>query len=282
MSATAMMGAGLSSRAVGGGSWGGSTIAPCAFQLDVQWILDIIDRVQSAISKVEQVARNVLTTAGEILGKLSGILTWFCWLPGGKFAVDFVKRMCWLIEKVVGVMAKIYNSVLEVMKHVLAPWEVRSAGQQIRDDLAPKCASFADMLHVGHLRSGSSWTGDAADLFRQTLGRQQEAGQDVANAAKAFGQKVQEIGADGVTTTVTFVTKLITTIGALIVAALAMVAAPPVSTAAGAAAAIGLVGAILSYIMVYVNAMMGIIRQSSELGNAASAIPGGQWPTARS
>lgn len=257
-----------------------TAIAPCAFTLDVQWILDIVDKVQSIISKVEQVARNVLATAQKILDKLSGILTWFCWMPMGKFAKDFVRRMCWLIDKAIAAMSTIYRSVLEVMKHVLAPWEVRSAGEQIRDQLAPKCADFAQMLHPGNLKGAGSWTGSSAEAFRSALMRQFDTAQDLGDAAKAFGESVQTIGADGVKTTVTFVTKLIVAILGIITAAVAM-AAVPVGTAGGAAAVMKLVAAVLAYITVYVTAMMGIIRQSSQLGNAASSVPGGQWPSAR-
>lgn len=256
-------------------------IAPCAFQLDVQWILDIIDKVQSVITKIQQVASNVLGKARRMLDSLGGILSWFCWIGPVKWAKDFVTRMCALVEKAISIIAKIYNAVLEVSKHVLAPWEVRSAGEQIRDDLAPKCADFAAMLHPGNLKSSSSWTGESAEKFRSSLQRQFDTGQDVADAAKEFGSTVQGIGADGVKTTVVFATSLITAIGGIITAAVAM-AAIPVGTAAGAAAVIKLVGAVLAMIMVYVKAMMGIIQQSSALGNAASSVPGGQWPMATS
>lgn len=265
---------------LGAGSAAVGAIAPCAFRLDVQWILDIVDKIQTIITKVETVARNVLAKAQKVLDKLGGILSWFCWMPGGKFAKDFVERMCWLIDKAVAAISRIYGAVLEAMKHVLAPWEVRSAGEQIRDDLAPKYADFSQMLHPGNLRSASSWTGSAAEAFRSSLQRQFDTSQEVAGAAKAFGAKVQEIGADGVKTTVTFTTGLVTAIGGIIASALSM-AAIPVGTAVGAGAVIGLVAKVFALIMVYVTAMMQIIRQSSELGNAASSVPGGQWPVAR-
>ena len=259
----------------------GAAIAPCAFQLDVQWILDIVDKIQSIITKVQQVASNVLGHARKVLDSLGGILSMFCWFGPLKFAKDFVKRMCALVEKAVNTIARIYKAVLEVTKHVLAPWEVRSAGEQIRDDLAPKCADLSQMLHPGNLKTSTTWTGSSADAFRSSLTRQFDTSQDVADAAKAFGTTVQEIGADGVRTTVTFVTKLVAAIAGIISAALSM-AAIPVGTAVGASAVMGLVSAVFAYTMVYVTAMLGIIQQSSELGNAASAIPGGQWPRAAS
>ena len=67
---------------------------------------------------------------------------------------------------------------------------------------------------------------------------------------------------------------------ALIVAALTM-AAIPVGTAIGAAEIIALIGAIITYIMVWVNAMLGMITSMVEMENAAhQAVPGGQWPKA--
>lgn len=280
----ASIGAGVGASATTGLSMGGrgagsgSTIAPCAFQLDVQWILDMVDRIKEIITKVEQVATNVLQWAHKVLDTISGF--WGSVLFGGiPFAKDFVIAMCKLVEKAVSFIAKIYNGVLEVSKHVLAPWEVRSAGEQIRDDLAPKCAEFSQMLHPGNLKSASSWTGASSEAFRNSLTTQFDTSKDVADAAKEFGSTVQEIGADGVKTTISFCTKLVTAIGGIITAATAM-AAIPVGTAVGAATVMGLVSAVIAYIMVYVNAMMEIIQQSSALGNAASTVPGGQWPTA--
>lgn len=263
-----------------GGGGSGAAIAPCAFQLDVQWIIDIIDRIQSLVKKVARVADNVLAKAEKILRKLSGILSWFCWLPLGKFAKTVVEHACKLIRMAVRVMSRIYDRILEAMKHVLAPWEVRSAGEQIRDDLAPKCADFAQMVHAGNLKSTTSWTGKAAELFQISMERQYTTANDVATGAKEFGTTVQEIGANGVSTTVTFVTSLITAIAGIIAGALEM-AAVPVGTPIGAAQIMGLVAAIFTYIMVYVTAMLDIIKQSSALNQAASKVQGGQWPKAR-
>lgn len=255
-------------------------IAPCAFQLDVQWILDAIDRVQAIIEKVRSFTVSILDQAEKILQKLSGILSWFCWMPLGKFAKTVVDNACRVIRGAVNTIAKIYDRVAEAMKHVLAPWEVRSAGAEIRDKLAPKCAEFADALHMGNLRSGSTWTDDAGQRFRSALDRQHQTALDAADGAKQFGEAVNKIGADGVTTTVTFITALVTAIGGIIAAIIKM-AAVPVGTPIGAALIMGLVGAIFTYIMVYVKAMMGIIQQVSEMNNAASRVPGAEWPKAQ-
>lgn len=262
----------------------GATSAPsieaCSFRLDVQWILDIVDNVQKMIEKVRNLCHQVLDKAEKILQKLSGILTWFCWMPAGKFAKTVVDNACKVLRRAVDTIARIYDRVSESMKHVLAPWEVRSAGEQLRDQLAPKCADFAMTLHPGNLKSaGTSWTGPAAEKFTATMDRQYDHANTVAEAAKKFGESVQKIGADGVTTTVTFVTSLVVAIGGIIAGIIEM-AAVPVGTAIGAAQVIGLVGAIFGYIMVYVKAMMGIIQQVSEMNNAASSVPGSQWPQA--
>ncbi|WP_143937203.1 hypothetical protein [Tessaracoccus rhinocerotis] len=268
-------------RGMGSGSSSAvASIEACSFQLDVQWILDIIDKVQNMIGKVKTFCHQVLDKAERILDKLSGILTWFCWMPAGKFAKAVVDNACRVLRRAVDTIATIYDRIYEAMKHVLAPWEVRSAGEQLRDQLAPKCADFAMTLHPGNLKSaGSTWTGPAAEMFSSKMDRQYNHANDVAEAVKKFGQAVQKIGADGVTTTVTFITSLVTAIGGIIIAIVEM-AAVPVGTAIGAAQVLALVAAIFTYIMVYVKAMMGIIAQVSEMNNAASSVPGSQWPRA--
>lgn len=264
--------------------WGGGCvgvpqgrITACAFQLDVQWIIDAIERTQEMLKKVRDVVSKVLQVAQQILDKVAGILEWFCWIGGVKTAVEAVKKACALIDKAVGVIATIYDKIYEAMKHVLAPWEVRSAGEQIRDDLAPKCEDFATMLEDSNFKSKGSWTGDAAESFRASIARQQEAANQAATDAKDFGTKVQEIGAKGVETTITFVTELILAIIGIIQAVITM-AAVPAGTAIGAAEIFGLVGAIITFVTVFITAMTQIIQQSSELGNAGSSVNGGRWP----
>lgn len=267
----------VDTRGTSGGA-SASAIQACSFQLDVQWILDIVDNVQKMIEKVRNLCHQVLDKAEKILQKLSGILTWFCWMPAGKFAKTVVDNACRVLRRAVDTIAKIYDRVYEAMKHVLAPWEVRSAGEQLRDQLAPKCADFAMAVHPGNLKSmGVTWTGSAAEQHLAHMNRQYDHANTVAEAAKQFGEAVQKIGAEGVKTTVTFVTSLVVAIGGII-AGIIELAAVPVGTAIGAAQIMGLVGAIFGYIMVYVKAMMAIIQQVSEMNNAASAVPGSQWP----
>lgn len=253
--------------------------AACAFTLDVQWIIDAIERVQSLIGRVKDLANSALDAADRILRKLSGILDWFCWMPAGKFAKAVVDNACRVLKGAINTIATIYDRVYEAMKHVLAPWEVRSAGQQIRDQLAPKCEEFARALDVGHLKSVRTWTGSAADLFRSSIERQSDTARSVAEDARGFGEDVHQIGADGVSTTVTFIASLIGAIIGLITAIIGMVGVP-IGTVAGAAAAIGLVGAIITFIMVFVTAMMAINRQVSDLKGARGRVSGGEWPTA--
>lgn len=280
VSSTTVAGAAGVAASSGGSSASVPTIEACSFQLDVQWILDIIDNVKKMIEKVKNFCHTVLDKAERILDKLSGILSWFCWMPAGKFAKTVVDNACRVLRRAVDTIATIYDRVYEAMKHVLAPWEVRSAGEQLRDQVAPKCADFAMALHPGNLKSaGVTWTGPAAEKFSATMDRQYNHANEVAEAAKSFGEAVQKIGADGVTTTVTFVTSLVTAIAGIIIAIVEM-AAVPVGTAIGAAQIMGLVAAILTYIMVYVKAMMGIINQVSEMNNAASSVTGAQWPQA--
>lgn len=256
-----------------------TTIAPCAFTLDVQWILDAVQRVQDLLGRVRDICNTALNTARKILNKLSGILSWFCWMPAGKFAKKVVDAACRAIQNTVDNVTRIHQRVLEVMKHTLAPWEVRSAGRSIRDDLAPKCEQFAAMVDRQHLKSLRSWDGPASQAFFTTIDRQGDAARNVAEDARGFGESVHQIGADGVSTTVTFVSSLVAAIIGLITAIIGMIGVP-VGTVAGAAAAIGLVGAILAFVMVFVTAMMAINRQVSDLSGAAGRVSGGQWPQA--
>jgi len=66
----------------------------------------------------------------------------------------------------------------------------------------------------------------------------------------------------------------------VIICALEM-AAVPVGTALGAAQIVGLIAAIISYVMVWINAMLSLISSMNSMSNAANqAVPGGAWPRA--
>lgn len=260
---------------------GVSASGGCAFTLDVQWILDIVDRVQKVVEDINRVVQSIIGVAQRFLEALSGILDWFCWIPGvGKFAKGVVEQACKVIKTTAAAISKGIQTSLEVFKHVLAPWEVRSAGKSIADELAPKCQEFALRYEKGRFVSAESWTGAAADSFFSTVSNQQAAAKGVADGAKQFGDAVHELGAKGVEITVTFVTQYITAAVGIITAALEM-AAVPVGTAIGAAQIIGLIGAIISYVMVWINAMLSMIASMSTMANAAhQAVPGGSWPVA--
>lgn len=253
----------------------------CAFTLDVQWILDAIDRVKGYVRRIEDMMRMVVNTARRFLDALSGIAGFFCWIPGlGKFLKKVIRKAAQIIDNAVRAVSRAIQAQLEIMKHLLAPWEVRSAGKSIVDQLVPKCDAFALQYQKGHLKSAESWTGAASEAFFSAVEKQHETAVGVAEGAKAFGKAVHEMGAKGVETTVNFITQYITAAVGIIVAAIEM-AAIPVGTAVGAAQILGLVGAIITYIMVWVNAMLSMISSMSAMENAAhQAVPGGQWPKA--
>lgn len=253
----------------------------CAFTLDVQWILDAVDRVQQVVKRIGDTVRKVVAIAQKILNALSGIADLFCWIPGvGKFLKKVIAAACKVIDNTVAFITRAINASLEVFKHVLAPWEVRSAGKSIADELAPKCQTFALQYQRGHFKSVETWTGSAADAFFAAIKVQEEAADSTAKGAKQFGDAVHAMGAKGVEITITFIVDYIKTAVAIIVAALEM-AAVPAGTAIGAAQIIGLITKIIAYVMVWVNAMLGMISSMVIMENAAhQAVPGGTWPPA--
>lgn len=257
------------------------TTGGCAFTLDVQWILDAIDKIKSFVGRIEEVMRAVVNTASRFLASLSGIAGLFCWIPGiGKFLKKAIEQAARIIDKTAQIVSQGIQKQLEIMKHLLAPWEVRSAGRSIADELAPKCDAFAQQYQSGHLKSVQTWTGAAAGAFFGAIDSQHKAAVTTAEGAKKFGDAVHELGAKGVETTVNFITQYVTAAIGIIQAALTM-AAIPVGTAIGAAEIVGLVSAILAFIMVWVNAMLSMISSMSAMENAAhQAVPGGQWPKA--
>ena len=258
-----------------------SSSGACAFELDIQWILDAIDRLSNGFKTVGNHIERAMNIAADFLSALGGIVDLFCWIPGvGKFAKDVVAAACRLIATVQKHVHHGIAEVLQLSKHLLAPWEIRSAGKSISDTLAPKCEEFAQHLHQGYLKSAQSWTGAASEAFFTSYEGQYQAALDTATGAKEFGDAIHQLGQEGVTTTITFITELLLA-GIGLVQAIITMCAVPVGTPIGAAEILGLVSAIIGFIMVWVNAMISMIQQMSAAENAAhGAVPGGEWPKA--
>ena len=253
----------------------------CAFTLDVQWILDVVDRVKQCLERIGSVGRQVLAVAQRFLDALSAISDVFCWIPGvGKFAKSVVEAACAMIERTVDALSRGIQSSLEAFKHVLAPWEVRSAGSSIVNHLAPRCQDLALQYQPGQFASSASWTGAAADAFFSALAHQKEAAEGAAEGAQRFGEAVEQMGAKGVDITVSFVTQYLSAAIGIITAATEM-AVVPVGTAVGAAQVVALIGSIITYVMVWITAMLTMISSMSEMSSIArEAVPGGSWPVA--
>ena len=264
------------SQSTSGAALGGG----CSFTLDVQWILDAIDKVQSFVRKVGQKMEWAANKAADFLRAIGGIVDWFCWVPGiGKVAKKAIEHAVRLIGRVHRAVAEGLARLMEIGKHALAPWEVRSAGKSIADELAPKCEQWALMLHKGRLITAESWQGEAKEAFFASWEAQAKAAEETAKGAKQFGDAVHKMGADGVNITVTFITELVTALIGVIQAVITL-AAIPVGTAIGAAEILGLVGAIIAYFAVWINGMMKLLKSMSEMENAAhQAIPA-TWPKA--
>ena len=251
----------------------------CSFELDVQWIIDIIDKVSEFLRNVGQAVNKVFDLVGEVLSALSGIVDWFAWVPGvGKMAKDAIRTAC---DKAGDAAEFCYNleaDVLQFCKNALAPWEIRSAGRGINEQIVPQAQAFTEALGPGNFQSNTTWTGSAAERFRSNVDSQYEFATTLQQHTAEFGQVVEQMGEEGVKATIDFVKGFIKAAIALI-KAIYKIWAVPVGTAVAAKDVIALVKAILQMIKVWVKAIAAIVSQTMKLRSAAdAAAPTNEWP----
>lgn len=251
----------------------------CSFELDVQWILDIIDKVSDFLRKVGDAAKKVFDIIGKVLEKLSGILDWFCWIPGiGKMAK---KAVDWACEKAGDAAKFVFNlqaDLLQFCKNGLAPWEIKSAGEQINSQIIPRMQEFTDALSSENFSSNKSWKGIAADRFRAAAERQHDYATQVLEGATELGNTVQEMGEKGVEATKKFVKNFFKAAVSL-VSAIYKLWQVPVGTALAAKDVFSLVKAILQMVKVWVEMIIAVVIQTVKIRKAAqNAAPDGQWP----
>lgn len=275
MNAVAANGGSLAASAVGGSP----SVQACSFELDVQWILDIIDKISDFLRKVGEAVNIGFDIIGEVLSTLGTIADWFAWVPGiGKMAKDAIKSACDLAGDALETVFNIRAEIVQFCANALAPWEIRSAGRQINEQIVPQSQAFTDSLEPGKFSSNSTWKGKAAEKFRTNAQAQHSFATTLAQGTEDFGRTVEDMGEAGVKATLDFVKNFIKAAISL-GKAIAKVWQVPVGTAVATKDVIQLVIAILNMVKVWVKAIMAIVKQVSEIKSAAEgAAPSSSWP----
>ena len=254
-------------------------VEACSFELDVQWIIDIIDKVSDFLRTVGEGVNKVFDIIGEVLAALRGIADWFAWVPGfGEMAKDAIRAAC---DKAGDAAEFCYNfeaDLLQFCKNALAPWEIRSAGRGINEQIVPQAEAFTEALGPSKFQSNATWSGPAAERFRGNVESQYEFAATLQQHTAEFGQVVEQMGEEGVQATVDFVNEFFEAAGAL-TWAIVKLWAVPLGTAAAVKDVIALVKAILQMVKVWVKAMVAIGKQTMQLRSAAeAAAPSNEWP----
>jgi len=258
--------------AVQGGGGGSAAIQPCSFALDVEWARTIIDKISQGMER----AGNCIRKGIEMFS--SGLDTFLRWFP---IVPPWVRT---LIQKALNFLAKVAQKEMQLraklvslLKQLLGPWQIRSAGQNIIDCLQPKTFTFADNLQKTQLATARTWQSEASRDFFSAVRDQHDAAKGAAEGTKTFGQGVKTLGDEAVKTTLSFVADFASSVIAIVAAAVGLPTV--VGTAPSAAAIIGLVAKILASIMVLVKSAISIASQANAFKTTASgAVPGGSWP----
>lgn len=253
----------------------------CDFTLDVSWIVDLLDRLQEKLGRVSDYIQKAKGIAQKILDKMGGFLDVLYKIPGvGSFAKDKIERIVNWLFSAADLIVRGLNKLAELAQQALAPWEVRSAGRSIVNQLVPKCESFAAEFEPGNLKSSSTWTGDAATSFLDAYARQGKAAQDTAQAAALFGQAVKRMGDDGVQTTKDLALDLAEHAAKIISQGVRLLSVP-VGTVTAAIRIIDLVRNVVALIQAWQRHMRDVARQTADMAAAtASVVAGGEWPKA--
>jgi hypothetical protein len=204
------------------------------------------------------------------------VLSWFPDFLIPPFIKVLIRKGLDLLGKVAQKAYQLEARVVSTLKQLLGPWEIRSAGQNIVEGLAPKTSQFADSMQKSQLASSRSWQSDAVHFFH-AVDRQHEAATGAAEATKTFGTSVKSLGDQAVSTTVSFITDYVSSVAQIVIAAVGL---PTVfGTPAAATAIIGLAGKIIAALVVLVKSAMSIAQQARSFATtAAGAVPGGKWP----
>lgn len=269
----------ISSPSPGGGNAPVPAVQACSFELDVQWILDIIDKISEFLRNVGSAVNTALDSIGQVLEALAKIADWFAWVPGiGEMAKSAIRHACDIAGDAIEFTYNLHADVLQFTKNALAPWEIRSAGRQINEQIVPRAREFTQSLEPSNFTSNQSWQGQAAEKFRANVASQYDFATQLADGTEQFGAVVQQMGEEGVQSTIEFVVGFFKAAASLI-QAIIKVWAVPVGTAVAVKDIINLVMAIIEMIQVWVEMVTAVVSQTMQMRSAAeAAAPTSEWP----
>lgn len=177
------------------------------------------------------------------------------------------------IIDVVNIFVKVLNqavqAVLNLIPKIIAPWTIRSIGNQMVDGLDHKIEVWTDDLVPSNLKSERSWRSTAAESFRISASDQHDDGAEIVlEKAKAFSKAVKDLGDKAVNATIAFVSEVL--VGFVSIADAGSGLADAIFKAAGAALKGAVLAAkILSLVVAVVKFAMSV--SSSANGFIASA-----------
>lgn len=250
------------------------TIDACSFALDCEWARQLLDKIAS---NMERTASYIDRCATAFYTAVDRLLNSFI----GRFIPSYIKIAIRLgiqgLKKVTSGILNVAAKIARLLKQLLAPWQIRSAGTNILDCLAGKTDQFAAFLQASQLASTRTWQSDGAEEFRGGVAKNEAAAKGAAQGTRSFGTAVKTLGDQAVETTLSFCQEFLTAVAGIISAAAGL---PTVlGTAPAAAAIIGLVAKIIAAIAVLVKKAKEIAASANQFEMAArSAVPGGTWP----
>lgn len=263
---------------------GGNVCVPpssqaCSFELDVQWIIDIIDQVEEFLRTAGAVANEVFQVIGGLLEAIATVVDWFVNLTGiGKWAKDNIREACNAAGEAAERLSNLGADLVAFTANALAPWEIRSAGRQINAQIVPQAGDFTESLDPGNFASTQTWKGTSADRFLANLARQKEFADTLQTNTADFGGTVERMGDEGVEATITFVREFGEAAESLINAAISLYKMP-VGTIGFAIEVYNLIESITAMVRIWMETMDAVMSQTNQLTSAANrAAPSGQWP----
>ena len=253
-------------------------VQACSFELDVQNILDIIDKIAGFLNNVTSGAKQAIEMIKKVLDAMSGIVGAIARFFGIDYDKTVVASVCDGATAALDGISALVNAVSNFCKNATAPWQIRSAGRSINEQIVPQAQDFTESLGGQNFQSNSNWTGVAAERFRTNIQSQSEFATTLQENTSEFGQVVEQMGEEGVKTTVEFVKGFIKAAISL-GKAIYKLWQVPVGTAIATKDIIALIKAIIEMVKVWVTAIRALLSQIQQLKAAAeAAAPSNEWP----
>lgn len=237
-------------------------------------VKDVGKKAEELSKKIQDWIDSVHQAVNDYKNSFSGKVINFATAGAANRLIDAIFNA---LKSFVNIVGKLIKAISDIIPKILAPWVIRSVGEQMQSPFVGKVTTFSDSLAISNLVSPTTWISPASKEWQLRATEQHDkGGQPLKEGAKAFADATTELGQRGVTATEKFAKEVTSGILGIWKAAKDLSSIVKLLPALIKGASIAF--KVISLIWAFVKFVYEIIDSSSDFQSASSKATAFEWP----